>query len=181
MATEYVPESKTKEIPKGVGVDGYLSVVREVLQLDRVQRVEITVGQVAWTRFKHAGETESIVGMDLDTLLPYAVIRTREVVELVEWDPRAGAAAVLGEMFWNADRDGLHPVAFVAHPATHLHKWYNETSGGVLPRDNVFGVPLLPDQNLEPETIILCAGYVRGAALVDTVRSYKIAIPWRTT
>jgi hypothetical protein len=43
--------------------------------------------------------------------------------------------------------------------------------------EEIFGLPFLRDRLLEDYVLILCAGFARGAALVDTQKSYKLVIP----
>lgn len=173
---DYIEERQEQEVPSAAGVEVYLAVVRSVLSLPRVQEVVIKVGKVRWHRFKKPDEPDRNLEIDLDTLMPYGVIRTHEVQEL---RPLPDAAASIGAMLAQAHVDGLNPIAWVSGPGSLLHSWYQDTSGLLLPKDSVHGFDLLLDPNIGHETLILCTGFGKRAALVDTVRSYKITMPWR--
>jgi hypothetical protein len=175
---DYIEERKEQEVPNASGVAGYLEVVRGVLELPRVQEIIIRVGKVSWHRFKKPDEPERNLEVDLETLMPYGVIRSHDVVEVPAVD---NAAATLGLLFTKAHLDGLNPIALVSGPGTFLHSWYRATTSLVLPRQSAHGVDLLLDPNIGEEALILCTGFGKRAALVDTVRSYKTTMPWRQT
>jgi hypothetical protein len=173
---DYIEERQELDVPSATGIEGYLSVVRSILNLPRVQEITIKVGKVRWHRFKKPDEPDRNLEVDLDTLMPYGVIRNHEVQELMTVPD---AAACLGAVLAQAHIDGLNPIAWVSGPGTLLHGWYKDTTGLLLPKDSVFGLDLLLDSNIGQEALILCTGFGKRAALVDTVRSYKITMPWR--
>lgn len=175
---DYIEERQELEVHSATGIEGYLSVVRSILSLPRVQEINIKVGKVRWHRFKKPDEPDRNIEVDLDTLMPYGVIRSHEVQER---RPVADAAASIGAILAQAHIDGLNPIAWVSGVGTLLHGWYQDSSGLLLPKDSVHGFDLLLDPNIGSETLILCTGFGKRAALIDTVRSYKITMPWRVT
>lgn len=173
---EYIEERNELDIPGATGIDGYLSAIRNVLELPRVQGLEVLIGKIRWRRFRRPDEPERNVEVDLDTLMPYSIIRTRDIVEVTA---AATAAVALGQLFTRAHVDGLNPIALVTGPQTHLHQWWLTSSDVELPVDSVYGLDLLRDPHIGPEALVLCAGFGKRAALVDTIKSYKITMPWR--
>jgi len=174
----YEEEEKSIEIPRAAGIKAYLVVMEKILELPMVKSVSIhmTPGNITYHRFKSPGEPEATVGIDLESLLPYAVIRSHDLAEL---NPSTKIAAIaIAQMLAQAHLDGLNPVAFASGHALTLRKWHAHTTGIVLPPDEMYGLPFLADKQLPTEALFLCAAYGRNAALVDTVRTYKITIPW---
>jgi hypothetical protein len=173
----YEEEERTIEIPKAAGIKAYLTVLDEILSLPMVDTVTIVVtpGFMRYHRYKKPEEPERLVGTDLSTLLPYAVIRNHDLLEI---QPSTNiAAVVIAQMLAQAHLDGLNPIAFVCGNEPNLRKWHASTTGIVLPSNEMYGLPLLCDNQLPQETLFLCAAYGRNAALVDTAKSYKITIP----
>lgn len=177
MMAEYEEVRDSVDIPKNAGVKGFLETVEGILKLPRVQEIRIDArGKVDFRYFLRAGEERKPLEMDFATLLPYAVIRNNPVVELVDVD--ANAAVALGQLFDLAAADHLFPVAFVGGPGTTFWSWYETTTAISLhAREELYGVPFLSDRALEDYVLVLCAAYTRGAALIDTQRSYKLVIP----
>jgi hypothetical protein len=186
MADEYSEVTKTTAVPHAVGLTGILRLLEGVLKLPRVQEINITLKEIRYRYFLKEGETERTLDVDLDTLMPAAVIRNSKLEELVlpvgaptEYSKDHGCATViLGKLFNLMARDRLHPVAFVVGPNTALWEWYSHTAGFMpVRKDELHGVPLLVERAYEEQTLVLCASYTRSAALVDTQNSYKVVIP----
>jgi len=174
---QYVEDGETIDIPPAAGVAGYVRVFQAVLELPRVQRVEVVPGKLAYVRFVKEGEQKPIE-VDLETVLPYGIIRNRPVIELV-MDEHMIAAVALGQMFAQVYMDGMFPIALVSGMNTLLYAWYATTSGVVQPTGSVHGLPVLLDRHLGEETLVMCAGNVPKAPMVDTTCSYKTTILWR--
>lgn len=174
---DYVEDRQKVVVPGATGVDGYLKVIRSVLELPRVREIVVGIGVVSWMRLKKVDEPERNVEIDLDTLMPYSIIRSSVLTEITPVPEHAATA--LGHLFMQAHLDGLMPIALVTGGQSYLHPWYKQTTGEVLPTSSVHGLDLLFDPNIGQETLVLCAGLGKRAALVDTVRSYKITMPWR--
>ena len=110
--------------------------------------------------------------------MPYAVVRSREVEELT---PRSDSAATtVAELFAKAHMDGYNPTALVVGQNSYFRGWHAKSTGVVLPKEEAYGLPLLADVQTPDEALILCAAYGKRAALIDTVKSYKVTIPWRS-
>lgn len=174
----YEEEEKVIEIPRAAGIKAYTAVVERILALPMVKSVviRITPGSITYSRFKHPDEPEANVGMDLESLMPFAIIRSHELMEL---SPSASiAAVVIAQMLAQAHLDGLNPVAFCSGHDLTLRKWHVHTTGIVLAKDEMYGLPFLSDRQLPTEALFLCAAYGRNAALVDTTKTYKVTIPW---
>lgn len=174
---QYIEDGETIEIPPAAGVAGYVRVFQAILELPRVQRVEVVPGKIEYVRFVKDGERRPIE-VDLETVLPYGIIRNRPVIELV-MDELMSAAVALGQMFAQVHMDGMFPIALVAGVGTLLHTWYANTTGVVQPSGSVHGLPVLLDRHLGVETLVMCAGNTPKAPMVDTACSYKTTILWR--
>lgn len=175
---DYEEEHDQMEVPRAVGIAGYLKVIQGLLELPRVQEIVVKAGVVSWRRFRKPDEPHRELGVDLDTLLPSSVIRSRSVIEL---QPVVESAAVtVAQMFAQVHMDGFNPVSFVGGQASNFFSWHARTTGVMLAKTEMYGLPFLLDNQIPDEALILCAAYGRRAALVDTVQSYKVTIPWST-
>lgn len=165
------------EVPRNAGVRGFLKAIEDILKLPRVQDIHIDArGKVSYRHFLREGEERKALSVDFGSLMPYAVIRNSQCVELV--DPDLNACVAAGQLFNMAAGDHLHPVALVGGANTGFWKWLEHSTGLVVPSEHeVFGVPFMRDRQLEDYVLVLCAAYARGAALVDTQKSYKLVIP----
>ncbi len=171
----YEEEKKTVEVDPATGVPGLLKMVERILELGRVQQVVIERGKVSYARFKRPDDQGHELAVDLASLMPHAVIRNSQLVELkVETD---NAAVVVGQLFARAYMDGVAPVALTSGTNSLFHFWHTQTTKIVLPHDSCYGLPFVQDNQLPNEALFLCAAYSRYGKLVDVVRSYKITIP----
>jgi len=173
----YVEEIKEFVVPKATGRAGYFRVLDTLFDLAKVQEILITPGKINYRRFRKEDEPEKEVGVELDSLMPYAVIRSHECTEVLP--SSTNAAIVIAQMFAQVHMDGLNPIAFASGHELTFRQWHAESTKVMLPSGEAYGLPFLVDQQLPTESLVLCAAYGRRAALVDTTRSYKIAIPWR--
>lgn len=174
---QYIEDGESIDIPPAAGVAGYVRVFQAILELPRVQRVEVVPGKIEYMRLVRDGEHKPIE-VDLETVLPYGIIRNRPVIELV-MDERMSAAVALGQMFAQVYMDGLFPIALVSGVSTLLYMWYATTTGAVQPTGSVHGLPVLLDRHLGEEALVMCAGNAPKAPMVDTACSYKTTILWR--
>jgi hypothetical protein len=173
--SEYREISETLDVPIGTGVDGFLKVIGEILRLRRVQEVKIDArGKVSYLRYAREGEPDKPLDVDLETLMPYAVLRNNKLQELPVADD---AAHAVGQLFHAAGQDGLFPIAFIGGTNSMFFKWYKQTTGIELKDDNVYGLPFLVDRKIEDYMLFLAAGYARYNHLADLQKAYKIVIP----
>lgn len=167
------------EVPKHTGLDGFLHAIKEILRLPNIQKIEINkFGKVTYRHFTPKGENSSAepLKMNFETLAPYAVIRNGKVVELKH--PSINAAVAVAQLFSMATQDKMHPTFFVGSPDSKVWSWYEETTAiRTGDRESLFGLPFLADRMFEDEVLVLCAGFVRDGALIDTQKSYKLCIP----
>lgn len=175
--TEYQEVRDTIEVPKNTGRQGFLRAIEDILKLPRLQGINIDArGKVDFRYYLREGEPKKALETDFETLEPYAIIRNSILRELVE--PDENAAVALGQLFDGAATDHLFPVAFVGGASSLFWAWYEETTGLALgSREELYGIPFLNDRSLEDYVLVLCAGFTRGSALIDTQRSYKLVIP----
>lgn len=174
---EYEEIKGVVEVPKNVGIRGFLKAIEDILKLPRVQGINIDArGKIEYRHYVREGEAHKPLEVDFSTLQPYAVIRNSKVVEL--GDPDLNAAVAVGQLFDLAAVDYLFPVALVAGANTQFWRWY-ETTTTIEPgsHEEFYGVPFLIDRQLEDHVVVLCAAYTRAAAMIDTQKSYKLVIP----
>lgn len=172
---EYEEVKGEVEVPKSTGITGFLETIKSVLRLPRVQDIHIdSKGKVAYRHFVREGEARAL-GMNFDSLMPYAIIRNGTVLELPQ--PDANAAVAIAQLFNLLARDRLHPTAFVTSPVTAFWDWYVRSVGEPASRDEIFGVPLVHDRMVEDHVLLLCGAYARAGEMVDTQKSYKLVIP----
>jgi len=175
---QYEEVTRTLEVPKNVGPGGFILALKQIIQLPRVQRVEIMAsGKVSYTYYKQEGAPDRPLSVDFETIAPSAIVRNTEMIELplVEEDT---APAVVCKMFRAVRVAGLVPIAFVTGADTAFWGWHSR-AGIVAPdgaKDDAYGLPLVQDRHIPDEVLVLCAGYARSSALVDTVRSFKVVM-----
>jgi hypothetical protein len=175
---EYTEETDELDIPPGVGKPAVVKMFSQVLDLPRVHTIVVTTSKIEWTRHRRADEPALPLEVDLESVLPYGVIRSHELREILI-DSLPNAIAALGMVFTQAHLDGYNPITFVTGSNSTLGRWYLQSTGIVLPPDTLLGYPVQADTHIDDETLILCTGLSRQATLVDTRMSYKITIPRR--
>jgi hypothetical protein len=174
---EYEEVLESIEIPKNVGIKGFLRAVEDILKLPRVQDINIDArGRVDYRYYLREGEEKKPLGTDFSSLTPYGVMRNGKVTELA--DPSKNAAVALGQLFDAAAVDHVFATVMVGGAKSQFWDWYKASTGvALLSREELCSVPFLTDRMVEDNVLILCAAYSRGGALVDTQRSYKLVIP----
>lgn len=173
----YVEEQKTIDVPPATGVPGYLKVIAGILERPRVQEIVLSkTGKITYRRFRGEDEPDAPLEVELESLMPFAVIRNSLLEEL----PLIGnnAAIAVSQLFTKAHMDGMSPLVFASGPGSLFFAWHARTTSVVLAKTDCYGLPFLPDPELPNEALFLCAGYSRRSTLPDTVRSYKITIPF---
>jgi len=170
--TDYKEITDSITVPQNTGAEGFLHTIRELLRKPRIQEITIGKGVVKYRRFIREDEPVDRFTIEFEDLQPWAIVGSSEVNE-VHVPIGANAAVTIGEMFSHAAADQLYPIAFVSGPNTVFWNWYRVTTGTSHNKDQIFGLPLLTDRHIPDTALILCAGYGRDAALVDTRRGYK--------
>jgi hypothetical protein len=165
------------QVPSNVGVEGFLTTIREILGRPRVQEIHVdSRGEVTYRYFVREGtEEERPLGVDFDFLLPGSIIRNGEVEEVTAGQ---SALATIAAMFDLVAADHFYPVAFVAGANSSFWGWY---SLEVAPRTSsfLFGLPFVEDRSFESNNLFLCTTFGKGGALIDVRRSYLTRVPDR--
>jgi len=172
---DYTEIRRTVDVPSGTGIDGVLKTIDTILQQSRVQEVVIRRGKVEYKRFVKKDEPEEELKIDLSTLMPWAIIRGTELQEIQPLN--ANAAVVISQLFSAAGKDGYNAIALACHPQSHLWEWHGKTTSVLLSKSEAYGLPIFMDADIPEEGLILCAAFSREARLLDTQKSYKVAIP----
>jgi len=179
MADTYEQKTHALQVPKNIGVEGFIKAIREALRLPRVQRIVIDeAGRVTTTYIARVGEAvrSPVAENFFDEVSPYNIARNSVVVE--EKYGHENCAVAMAQLFHRASLGNLIPTTFITSPNTWLWDWYKETTslevdaGGTL-----FGLPVETDRFIGDEAVLLCAGYKRDGSLIDTVCCYKMLIP----
>ena len=170
------------EVPRGTGLQGFLRAVEEILKLPKVESLQVdSRGTVTYTRWasKDPEEQEpAVLGIDFESLMPYAVIRNSKRLRELLIPPSAGPLEALAALFHAANLDRLHPVAFVGGSQSSFFRWYEGVTGHRLdPEGSVYGLPFYQDRHIDDTMLFLCAAYSREGSLIDTQHSYKLLIP----
>lgn len=179
---EYKEVTGTIRVPENTGLEGFMHTIQSILKRPRVQELKVDArGQVKYRRFLLEGESDggpnNNFGVDFDSLQPYYVVRNSRVQEFMP-PPHLSAAVVVGLMFDKVAKDQLNPLAFVTGKGTALWEWYRFTTGHAPEsHDTFFGLPLLTDRHIPDTALLLCAGFGKDAAFIDTRTSYKVEIP----
>jgi hypothetical protein len=167
--------TKTIEVPPNTGVEGFIHVVRQVVQQPRVQKLMVDkVGRVSYTQLVSADAEEDNLNVSFEHLQPYYIVRNSRVQELsfpADTRPMAAVATMLDVLC----SKGYAPIAFVASPSTTLWSWlYFGDDLEVSSRDTFLGYPLYTDKQIPDSALVLCAGVEGASALIDTKVSLKI-------
>jgi len=179
---EYKEVKGTIAVPANTGVEGFLHTIKTLMARPRLQSFQVdSKGTVSFRRFvlkdEQAESAKDNYGVSLEHLQPYYVVRNALIRELTNIDG-LNAASVVGVLMARAARDDMQPLSFLVNPTTLLWRWYKESTGHEWEEQGVFfGLPVLTDRYVPEEALLLCAGYGRDAAFVDTQISYKAEIP----
>jgi len=172
---QYKEQSEQLEVPKGTGVDGFLHALREILELPRLQEIHIDGrGKITYKYFLREGEAPQALGLEFDSLMPYAVVRNGYIEEMLL--TTSHPAVVLGQMFAKAAADHVYPVAWVGGAKSAFWAWFEKTMGAGR-QDELYGLPFLRDRMIEDDVLILATAFGRRAPFIETQRSYKILLP----
>lgn len=171
----------TVKVPANTGIEGFLHTIKEILKKPRVQSINIDGrGSVSFRFFVSEGddiENTKNFGVDFAALEPYAIIRNADIQE-VFLPPDVAASTAVSVMFEKATGDRLRPLAFATGAKSILWDWYRFTTGHELHQtEYFFGLPVLTDRQIPDTVLLLCAGFGKDAAFIDTQASYKIEMP----
>ena len=180
MSPTHELKTETFEIPRNTGRAGFLYALEAILALPLVQGISIDArGKITFQRYVPAGGDElPMLALDFEKLMPYACVRNGDVSELPT--VLSTPSHAIGRLFQVASRERLHPLAWVTGANTTLWEWlYAEEGLALENREELYGLPVLPDRYLEDYVLLLAAGYVRGGAISDVRKSFKIIMPQR--
>ena len=179
---EYKEVTGSIKVPTNTGIEGFLHTIKLLMRRPRLQSLEIDArGVVKFRRYALENEDDggpnNNYGVDLAFLQPSHVIRNAPLRELLVPE-HLSAAVVVGLLFDKSTKEQLRPLAFVTNPTTGLWDWYQFSTGHALEdRGSFFGLPMLTDRHIPEMALLLCLGFGKDAAFVDTQVSYKVEIP----
>ncbi len=173
---EFVRYEEVMEVPREVGLEGFIRALREILKLPRVQHIHIDVrGKIEYAFFMQRGEEKRVVTMNFSTLMPMALVRNAEVAEVPGQHRTPGNA--VSSMFNAAQVAHLIPIGFVVGANSHLWDWLTHHSMQAPSQSSFFGLPVHTDRSCPDEALILCTAFRRDAELVEMKKAFKITIP----
>jgi hypothetical protein len=173
---EFVEQADVVDVPKGSGLKGLLKTVEGILsEIPRVKELHISAtGQVRYTWYMPAGAKEQSLEVQFSDLLPYAIIRNTNLEEVFAPEG-TNVCELVTHLFDSVARDKLQPVCFVVHPLSRLRKLLQQ-QGLIMGRDELCGYPVLEEEELPQDALILCASFGRTVHISDTHKAYKVLI-----
>lgn len=171
----------TINVPPNAGIPGFLRTLEQILKKPRVQSIQIDARGVI--HFRHyvpedEMDTAKNFGVDFADIQPYNIVRNADVREILLQSEPIPAAIVIGYLLDRCVTEQMRPLAFATGVGTTLWSWYTNTTGAqITTTSHFFGLPVMRDDKLPDTALILCCGYGRDAAFIDTRVAYKIEIP----
>ena len=170
------------EVPRHTGTEGFIQLIRTILKLGRVQDIHVQAnGKVAFKYLAVKSEDRPAFNPEqlFERASPACVVRNSTLQE-IKASPQDNAVETLFHVMRAARLDSVEAVAWATGAGTLLPVWLTQRSGLSEdmrhPLDVLLGLPVWKDRMLPDESLVLCAGPNRGADLVDTTHSYKIAM-----
>lgn len=180
---DYKLHTETIEVPKGAGRQGFLRVIDQILQLGRVQSVNLDVrGGITYTRYILVEDDLPDIGpkISFESLMPWACVRNGEVAEISV--SLSYPAKAITRMFEKVSAERLYPIAFVTGANTTLWEWLRSEEGMDFGnREEFFGLPVLADRHVDDYVLLLASAFGRGANITEVQKSFKIVMPQRDT
>lgn len=174
---EYREAVNTIQVPKNVGLDGFLLTIKTVLKMARVQDITInSLGMVTYRRFVLEGEPAN-TGVSFDEIEPYNIIRNTDI-QTLQVGHTTPAASAIGQLFDLAATQQYSPLGFVMSPGSKFWDWYFTSTGyDVQNKDTLMGLPVYNDRHMPEDRIVLAVGYGRDATMIDARKSFQLVVP----
>lgn len=178
---DYKLHTETVEVPKGSGRRGFLHVIDQILQLGRVQSVNLDVrGGITYTRYILDTEVTPDIGpkISFESLMPWACVRNGQILEIpvsLSYPTKA-----IAKMFQRVSNERLFPIAFVTGANTTLWDWLRTEEGmEVENRDEFYGLPVMADRHIDDYVLLLASAFGRSANITEVQKTFKIVMPQR--
>jgi hypothetical protein len=169
---EFEERADSITIPKNTGLSGLLQTIKALLtEIPRVKELKLTsAGVLSYTWFAPTDIETRPLHVPFETLQPYSIVRN----SLIEEVAVPTQQALLLSLFATCQRDKLYPICFVLGSKSIFWEWLMGVNGVSMPRDSsIFGYPLLMDEFVPNDTLLLCTGYARSQHIEDTYLVYK--------
>lgn len=171
-------KKETVTVPRGAGVEGLIALIRQICRYPRVQSIHIDAKSAVTFSYVSRDDERALPSpeVEFETVLPSSIVRANTIQEVEE---QANASHAVATLFQAASKDLMFPISFVMHPGSTFWAWHSQTTKVILDpsREELYGFPLLLDDKLTSDRLVLCAGYMRGGSLLDTRKSYSILLP----
>lgn len=177
--TEWVKKEGRAVIPQGSGSTGLMRTMEVISKLPRVQNITVNArGEVTYAYLVRPGQAEYNIGIELASLEPYAVVRSCEAIKTLTRVEGENASLTITRLFRAVAVDHMNPIGFVVGTNSRLFPWFLASTGLDLAEfhDVFYGLPLYKDRHMPDETLVLCAGYLRGGALPDVTIAYSLVL-----
>jgi hypothetical protein len=169
--------TKTIEVPKNTGPDGFMVAVKSIIRIPRVKSIEINAkGVITYSYYKIEGSPDAPMSVEFETVTAAAVIRNTDTIE-IQYPQDEPAPLIICRMFRAVRVAGLVPIQFVSGVGTSIWEWHASSGMDISDvRDELYGLPLVLDPHIPDEALVLCAGYDKNSTMIDAVRSFKAAM-----
>ena len=169
----------TVDVPRNAGIEGFIKLIRSILGIRGVQEILITgAGKVTYKYVGERSKEEFNPETWFESVQPAYILRNSLLIEMPMVHPDSLVTLFL--MMRHARLDNVEPIAWATGAGNLLPQWLARGSAigdaFIHPIDTLLGLPVFKDRMIPDESLTLCAGPIRGADLIETTRSYKIAM-----
>lgn len=159
--------TRTLQVPKATGVQGFLRTIERVLTVPRLRSMHVShTGQVSYEALVPEEVKDlPVLDVELESLLPSQLLRNIETAEYLPKEGSTPTDQVVGTIL-QVLAAGLFPCRWLCADLRTVHKW-----SGLVPSvadEDLLGFPVMEDPGLPREALILLGAVLRGAALVDS-------------
>lgn len=173
----YELRSFSHATPHEGGVAGFLSLLRHIIRLGRVQEIHIGLQEITWSRYVPLGEPLQEPEVTLGAMTPAIALGTATILSA---PPLAAFDQAWFHILRSLDRLGLFICGVGVSPATNLSLWLKEdviASRRAAGSSYFLGHPLFIDGGLPDDAFFVFAGSAPGLELHESTHAVRVEIP----